>query len=133
MTDRDQQAAWDQDGFFFTRNLLTAEEVELLGRIARADIRLRADASVRDAGAGRAVSLRVRNELQDDIYSTISRSRRIVSVMEQLLGGEVYHYHHKLIFKDRQTAGAWAWHQDYGYWYHNGCLYPLMALSLIHI
>ncbi len=24
-------------------------------------------------------------------------------------------------------GGAWAWHQDYGYWYHNGCLYPLMA------
>ena len=133
MTDSDQQAAWDRDGFFITRELLTAEEVELLGRIARADIRLRADASVRDDGEGRAVSLRVRNELEDDIYSTISRSRRIVSVMEQLLGGEVYHYHHKLIFKDRQTAGAWAWHQDYGYWYDYACLYPLLASCLIAV
>ena len=133
MLNPDQMTAWEQDGFFVVENLLSAEETELLGRIARADVRLRADASVRDDGEGRAVSLRVRNELTRDIYSTIARSRRIVGPMEELLGGEVYHYHHKLIFKDQQTAGAWAWHQDYGYWYDYACLYPLLASCLIAV
>ena len=89
MLNPDQMTAWEQDGFFVVENLLSAEETELLGRIARADVELRADASVRDDGEGRAVSLRVRNELTQDIYSTIARSRRIVGPMEELLGGEV--------------------------------------------
>jgi hypothetical protein len=25
-----------------------------------------------------------------------------------------------MIMKDAKTGGAWAWHQDYGYWYQNG-------------
>lgn len=133
MPDDDPLRKWDREGFFVTRALLSADEVELLGRIARADTGLRDGASVRDDGQGRAVSLRVRNELCDDMYSTISRSRRIVTVMEQLLGGEVYHYHHKLIFKDQQTGGAWVWHQDYGYWYDYACLAPLLASCLIAI
>ena len=28
-------------------------------------------------------------------------------------------------------GGAWNWHQDYGYWYQNGCLYPDMASAFI--
>jgi ectoine hydroxylase-related dioxygenase (phytanoyl-CoA dioxygenase family) len=47
--------------------------------------------------------------------------------MEQLIGGEVYHYHSKLTAKEPYEGGAWEWHQDYGYWYHNGCMFPDMA------
>ena len=47
--------------------------------------------------------------------------------MERLLGGEVYHYHSKMILKDPKVGGAWAWHQDYGYWYQNGVLQPLLT------
>jgi ectoine hydroxylase-related dioxygenase (phytanoyl-CoA dioxygenase family) len=53
--------------------------------------------------------------------------------MERLLGGEVYHYHHKLILKEPRTGGAWEWHQDYGYWYNNGCLEPLLASCMIAV
>ena len=35
--------------------------------------------------------------------------------MEQLLGGEVYHYHTKLMMKDAHTGGSFVWHQDYGW------------------
>ena len=44
--------------------------------------------------------------------------------MELLLCDEVYHYHHKMVLKEPKVGGAWAWHQDYGYWYDNGCLFP---------
>ena len=53
-----------------------------------------------------------------------ARCRRIVDSVEQLLEDEVYHYHSKMIMKDAKVGGAWAWHQDYGYWYENGVLYP---------
>src|SRR5262249_2265526 len=26
-----------------------------------------------------------------------------------------------------RVGGAWAWHQDYGYWYQNGVLFPLLT------
>ena len=53
--------------------------------------------------------------------------------MERLLGGEVYHYHHKMNMKEPYVGGAWEWHQDYGYWYNNGCLYPYMASCMIAV
>jgi len=36
-------------------------------------------------------------------------------------------------FYEELEGGAWAWHQDYGYWYHNACLFPLMASCFIAI
>ena len=53
--------------------------------------------------------------------------------MERLLGGEVYHWHHKMILKEPFTGGAWEWHQDYGYWYNNGCLFPDLASCMIAV
>ena len=71
--------------------------------------------------------------LEDDIYSAFVRCRRIVEPLEQLLGGEVYHYHHKMMLKEPFVGGSWEWHQDYGYWYSNNCLFPYMASCLIAV
>ena len=57
----------------------------------------------------------------------------LVDAMELLLGDEVYHYHHKMILKEPRTGGAWTWHQDYGYWYNNGCLFPDMASCMFAV
>lgn len=127
----DQLARFHADGFFVVDNLLDAEEVDLLRNIARADHQLQLDSASRGDGEGGAIRLTVENELHDDIYAAIVRSRRIVDAMEQLLEDEVYHYHHKMILKEPRVGGAWAWHQDYGYWYHNGCLAPQLASCMI--
>ncbi|HEY3788127.1 MAG TPA: phytanoyl-CoA dioxygenase family protein, partial [Urbifossiella sp.] len=37
------------------------------------------------------------------------------------------------ILKDAKVGGAWAWHQDYGYWYQNGVLQPLLASVFIAV
>ena len=73
------------------------------------------------------------NSLDEDVYSAIARSERMVTRMEQLLGGEVYHYHSKMNMKEPRIGGAWTWHQDYGYWYQNGCLFPHMASVMIAV
>ncbi|MCZ2074115.1 MAG: phytanoyl-CoA dioxygenase family protein, partial [Bryobacterales bacterium] len=73
------------------------------------------------------------NHPGDTIYGMVARCESIVNSMEKLLGGEVYHYHSKMIMKDAKVGGAWAWHQDYGYWYQNGVLFPLLASAFIAV
>jgi hypothetical protein len=128
-----QRRQFQTDGFFIVPNLLDAEEVDLLRTIARADHAAPQEAAGRRDAQGGIIRLAVENQLYDDVYSAIVRSRRIVDVMEQLLDGEVYHYHHKMILKEPKIGGAWEWHQDYGYWYHNGCLAPDLASCMIAI
>jgi ectoine hydroxylase-related dioxygenase (phytanoyl-CoA dioxygenase family) len=131
---QDEIADFDDDGFFIVEGLLDREETDLLRNIARADQALVAGAASRDDGEGGAVKIRVENELgESDIYSAIVRSQRIVNVMEGLLCDEVYHYHHKMILKEPRVGGAWAWHQDYGYWYDNGCLFPYLGSCMIAV
>ncbi|CAL4248875.1 unnamed protein product, partial [Meganyctiphanes norvegica] len=48
-------------------------------------------------------------------------------------GDEVYHFSTKLMMKDAKTGGGWCWHQDYGYYYFNGNLFPEMATVFIAI
>jgi ectoine hydroxylase-related dioxygenase (phytanoyl-CoA dioxygenase family) len=38
-----------------------------------------------------------------------------------------------MVMKDAKVGGAWAWHQDYGYWYHNGVLLPLLCSAFIAV
>tara|TARA_B110000116_G_scaffold126492_1_gene109626 strand:- start:339 stop:626 length:288 start_codon:yes stop_codon:yes gene_type:complete len=52
--------------------------------------------------------------------------------MQEFIKDEVYHYHSKVIFK-KPGDGGFDWHQDYGYWYHNACLYPNMGSCFIMI
>ncbi|MFN0196028.1 MAG: phytanoyl-CoA dioxygenase family protein [Planctomycetaceae bacterium] len=128
-----QHAAFLRDGFVIVDELLSRADIELLSRVARADRASLQSAASRADGEGGAIRLLVENELREDIYSAIVRNQPLVEAMEQLLGGEVYHYHHKMIYKEPRTGGAWAWHQDYGYWYHNGCLFPDLASCLIAV
>ncbi|MEW4489425.1 phytanoyl-CoA dioxygenase family protein [Thalassoglobus sp. JC818] len=129
----DEKQKFLNDGFVVVPQLFSAEEVSLLSEVARIDKKLSESAYGREDGTGAVVTLAVRNELSDDYYSAIARSHRIVSRMTEFLGDEVYHYHHKLILKEPRVGGAWEWHQDYGYWYNNGCLLPDMGSCLIAI
>lgn len=129
-----QLEQFDDDGYVILDQLLDSEEVDLLHRIARADHQLKQDIASRADGEGGAIELVVRNEVEPEtIYGAIVASESLVHAVEAVLGDEVYHYHHKMILKEPQVGGAWAWHQDYGYWYNNGCLWPKMASCLIAV
>lgn len=129
----EQVRGFQQDGFVIVRGLLNGEEIGLLRDIARRDHQFQQEVAARGDGEGGAIRLKVENEVTEDIYGAIVRSRRIVEPMEQVLDDEVYHYHHKMILKEAYTGGAWAWHQDYGYWYNNGCLSPDLASCMIAV
>jgi ectoine hydroxylase len=130
----DQIAAFHRDGYLIVEELLDSAETELLRTIARRDHALAQARTSRADGEGGSVDLVVENELPDDsIYTAIVQAEPLVNAMEMLLGDEVYHYHHKMILKEPRTGGAWTWHQDYGYWYHNGCLFPDMASCMFAV
>ncbi len=124
---------YEEDGFLFVPKLFDAEEMGILLNYAKHDQALLAGASGRKDATGQITKLTLWNHAGEDLYSMFSRSPRIVDRMEQLLGGEVYHYHTKMMLKEPFVGGAWEWHQDYGYWYHNGCLFPYLASCLIAV
>jgi hypothetical protein len=122
-----------RDGYTLARRLFSLEEITLLADFARRDSGLAAAAYGRQDSTGQPVKLALWNAPGDDLYGLFSRSRRIVDRMEQLLQGEVYHWHAKMILKEPHVGGAWEWHQDYGYWHYHGCLAPLLASCWIAI
>ena len=126
-------ARYHEDGYLLVPRLFDDEEMQILLTYAKSDQALVAGATGRKDSTGQITKLTLWNEAGDDLYGMFSRSPRIVDRMEQILGGEVYHYHTKMMLKEPRVGGAWEWHQDYGYWYHNGCLYPLLASCLIAV
>ena len=124
---------YNEDGYFFERNLFSSEEIHLLAETARNDHAMDKASSSMDDGEGNDVRLSLWNHPGNGIYGMIARCERIVNRVEQLLDDEVYHYHSKMILKDAKVGGAWAWHQDYGYWYQNGLLFPNLCSVMIAV
>jgi len=130
----EQLVQFQEDGYLFVRSLFNQKEMAGLLASAKANQQLSTKSYVRKDAAGGETRLAVMNELDDTSpYTAVVRSQRVVSLMEKLLGDEIYHYHHKMMMKEPRGGGAWEWHQDYGYWYNFGCLYPDMASCLIAV
>ena len=125
---------FEQDGYLLVPGLFDGEEMDLLMKIARADDEKAAQVRAMPDTEGGESKLWLTSETdREDIYNAFCHGRRIVETMERLLADEVYLYHYKLMVKDPRVGGAWEWHQDYGYWYHNGCLYPDMASCYVAV
>lgn len=122
-----------QDGFLVLKHLFDQDEVDLLRRSAKEDKALDDHAFGRDDGEGGTVRLSLWNHPGDGIYGAFARCNRMATTADQLLGDEAYHYHSKMIMKDARVGGAWAWHQDYGYWYDNGVLTPNLTSAFIAV
>lgn len=120
-------------GFVISRGFFDREEIELLRRAAKEDRELDQHSFTRGDGEGGAVRLSLWNHPGDTIYGMFARCESVVDSAEKILEGEVYHYHSKMIMKDAKVGGAWTWHQDYGYWYENGVLFPLLTSVFIAV
>ena len=124
---------YDRNGFVVARKMFDTTEIDLLRRAAKEDRELDQHSFGRGDGEGGVVRLSLWNHPGDTIYGMFARCETIVNSAEMLLDGEVYHYHSKMIMKDAKVGGAWTWHQDYGYWYQNGVLYPDLTSAFIAV
>ncbi len=129
----EQISQFDHDGFLVCRGLFDAAEIELLRRSAKEDKALDDHSFGRADGEGGTVRLSLWNHPGQGVYGAFARCERLVSNVELLLRDEAYHYHSKMIMKDARVGGAWAWHQDYGYWYGNGLLTPNLVSAFIAV
>ena len=126
-------SAFDREGFLLVPGLFHRDEIDGLQSKFEADTAITLEAYGKRDASGNETKLAVRNELSESPYAAIVRSRRVAETMATLLRDEVYHYHHKMMIKEPKIGGAWEWHQDYGYWYSNGCLYPDMGSCLVAV
>jgi len=120
----EQLGDYARDGYVVIPGLFDSEETDLLRRAAKEDRALDEHAFGKGDGEGGRVRLSLWNHPGDDLYGMFARCYRIVDTVEAILQDEPYHYHSKMVMKEAKVGGAWAWHQDYGYWYQNGVLYP---------
>lgn len=127
----EQVRAYHEDGFVFVRGWFDAQEVDLLRRAMEEDPLVEQHSLLRGDGEGGNTRISLWNRAGDSVYGLAARSERVVDTAESLIGEPVYHFQSKLTAKDPLVGGAWAWHQDYGYWYHNGCLRPDMLSCMI--
>jgi hypothetical protein len=124
---------YHRNGFVVAKGMFNSEEIDLLRRAAKEDRELDQHSYGKGDGEGGTVRLSLWNHPGDTIYGMFARCETIVNSAEKILEGEVYHYHSKMIMKDARVGGAWAWHQDYGYWYQNGVLFPLLCSASIAV
>lgn len=128
-----QVSDYSRDGFLIVRGFLHPAEVEKLYQIAVGDDAMTAHAFDLNDQQGKKTKLTLWYTPGSDAYGLLTRSRRVVDAVDQLLepGGEVCHFHSKLMQKEPRVGGAWEWHQDYGYWYKNEFLFPEKMMSVM--
>jgi phytanoyl-CoA hydroxylase len=124
---------YHRDGYIIVRNLLSAEETSKLNEIATGDDTMRKHAFDLNDQAGKKTKLSLWYTPGNDTYGLLTKSKRIVDSVNQLMDGTtpVCHFHSKLMQKEPRVGGAWEWHQDYGYWYKNEFLFPDQMMSVM--
>lgn len=127
-----EKLAYHEDGFLIKRSFFSAAETDLLYRLSTDDTVIGNSMDFNDQ-AGNRTRLTLWFTPGDDSFGLMSRSERMVNAVAGLLGnkGEVCHFHSKVMQKEPKVGGAWEWHQDYGYWYKNGFLYPEAMISVM--
>ena len=117
-----QVADYHRDGYVILKGLFTPREVEIL--LGYVDLG-KSGSGFGDAG-GRKARLDFWSDTESTIWGAASTCPRVVNSVRILLGEEVAFFHGKVTLKEAQTGGSWEWHQDYGYWYDQGYVFPRM-------
>ncbi|KAK3088538.1 hypothetical protein FSP39_020279, partial [Pinctada imbricata] len=124
---------FDEHGYIMVRNLLDAEELQKVKQVLEDNDEIIKNAFGVADGTGRESKMALWSHPGSDVTGMVARCNKVAETCEKLLDGEVYHYHTKLMMKNANEGGSHLWHQDYGYWYKNGCLYPDMMTVFISI
>jgi ectoine hydroxylase-related dioxygenase (phytanoyl-CoA dioxygenase family) len=128
-----QVADYHRDGYLIVPNFLTKDEVNKLYAIAIEDDAIRKHSFDLNDQSGKKTKLALWYVPGNDAYGLLTKSRRMIDSVNQLLDGAapVCHFHSKLMQKEPKVGGAWEWHQDYGYWYKNEFLFPEQMMSVM--
>ncbi len=128
----EQLNQYQEDGYLILPGLLDADEI---GRIQ--GVRARAEEEARQHGpkfrkgrasydleplasdpTGRSLALRKIQEVyySEPDFAAVAASGKILDVVEDLIGPEIYYHSSKLMFKPARGGRRKPWHQDFAYW-----------------
>ena len=118
-------AQYGRDGYIILPKLFSGAEVAAMLDDIGGE-RIVANTRGKEDTTGRKARLAIWHELGDDIWAAASTNPRLINAVRVLMAEDVAFFHGKVMLKEAGTGGAWEWHQDYGYWYNQGFLYPRM-------
>ncbi len=128
----EQIQQYHQDGFLIVRNFFSSEEIEPLLRSLSTHSNEYASGEIRALdNTGKPYSIIYWTELGESLLGVFPRVARMVEGAEALLGEPCYHWHSKVCRK-LPNSGQVEWHQDYGSWYHDGCISPFIQEGQEH-
>ncbi len=129
----DQIAGYHRDGFLVLPGFFAGNEIEPLASACLADPEIEGALWALADSQGNPQEVVTWTTLGGDYLSVLPRLSRLVDGAAEVIGKPVYHWHSKLSMKKPASAGRWDWHQDYGYWYDEGCLAPDMTTCMIAV
>lgn len=124
---------YHQDGYVVVNGFFSTQEVERMYHTALDDAAMSINAINVTDKSGKNSKLSLWFKPGNDIFGYMTRSQRMVSAVEKLLGSDapICHFHSKLMQKEPKVGGSWEWHQDYGYWYKNQFMFPDQMMSVM--
>lgn len=129
----EQIRQYHTDGYLLVKNFCSKAETDKLYSAAINDDNMVNNALDLNDQSGKKTRLSLWFTPGNDVFGYLSRSEKMIGVVQQLLGDEaaVCHFHSKLMQKEPKVGGAWEWHQDYGYWYKNQFMFPDQLISVM--
>jgi len=126
----EQLKDFDNSGYLFFPELFSRQEIQvLLDEIPRLKAHQTAGNLTEKTGVARQLYLSHRDSIP---FKSLSGHPRILDGVEQLVGNSVYIWHSKINMKEPFEGTVWLWHQDYGYWYHDG-VDPKLVSCLVYL
>ena len=126
-----QVAHYHEHGYVILENVFNQTEVDAMIHEIEHGSRVQDGLYGREDASGRKAQLALWHEPGDDIWGKASIAPGIVNNVRILLGEEAAFFHGKVSLKEAKTGGSWEWHQDYGYWYNAGFVFPHMISAFI--
>ncbi|WP_428329342.1 phytanoyl-CoA dioxygenase family protein [Mucilaginibacter sp.] len=129
----EQVALYHQQGYVVVKSFCSKAEIDKLYSTAVNDNAMLNNAVDLNDQSGKKTKLSLWFTPGNDVFGYLTRSEKMVSSVQQLLGdkAKVCHFHSKLMQKEPKVGGAWEWHQDYGYWYKNQFMFPDELISVM--
>lgn len=129
----EQISQYHEDGYVIVPGFFDPEEVEPVRIACEEDPDIKGAQTAVTDNFGRTFKVATWTELGNAMLGIIPRIARIVDAAETLLGMECYHWHSKLVRKQPHTESTVNFHQEYGFWYYDGCLFPHFVTCAIAI
>jgi len=131
----DQLAQYDRDGFLRFEGLFDPAEIALLkSELARVGA-AQSDAIIRErTGSTRTIyrSHEPDGPTASPVFARLVRTPRFLQPAQQVLhDDELYVFHCKANIKTAIDGTVWLWHQDYGYWQHDGIPQSTMTTFMV--